>query len=106
LGEICSPKDEFDDEDLHIYDNFCDTPTCFESFLLPKLESTYSSHGHKTKDIEDMESFSNHVQYMDDGNFEDQILKHLEEVIVEVIVRELHHENDGYVRSPIHYLSS
>ena len=44
-------------------------------------------------DNKDVESLWNHSQHVDDGTFEeDQILKHLEEVIEEVIVGALHHE--------------
>jgi hypothetical protein len=42
-----SLRDESDSEDIHIYDNFYCTRTCFENFLLPQWECTTSCIGTK-----------------------------------------------------------
>ena len=58
MGEGCSPIDECGSQDLQLNDNLCDTPTCFERTLFPRLEFIFSCH--ETNDIEDMESLKYH----------------------------------------------
>ena len=53
-----SPSDKFDGEDLHIDNNYCNTPICFERDIFPRLECTYSYH--KTNYIEDVGSLKDH----------------------------------------------
>ena len=90
MGEGCNPKIEFDWEYLWIDDNYCNTLTCFEITLWPRMECTTSSH--EMGYIEDMESL-NDFQHMDEEFFiEDHIMKHLKEISIDVIIGELPHD--------------
>ena len=88
IGEGCCPRIKFDGEDPNIGDNSCKTPTCFQNSLFPRWEC--ASPCYETECSEDVDSLD-YFQQMDEKiSTEDQILKHLEEKIVEVIIRELH----------------
>lgn len=79
LGEGCSPRYEYDNEDLPTDDKICDSSTFFERTLWPIWECTSC---HETECIEDVESFNDHLHQMDEYNIiQDQILKHMEESI-------------------------
>ena len=89
--EKCSPIDEFEREGPQLDDNLGDTPTSFESIVQLILECASSCH--ETKYSEVVESLKDHLHHMYETNLiEDQILKHLEESIVKVIIGVLHHE--------------
>lgn len=100
LEEGCSSKYEFDGGGLQSYDNLYNTPICSDNIFSSRLECTSSFHGHEIEHIEDgqvdqtnVESLSNQLQHMYDGNFEEnQILQHLERLTGEVIFEALHRE--------------
>lgn len=77
LEEECSPRDEYDVEDIKIRYYFYDTPTYFKKTISLRLEYTLSYY--ETKYIKDVESLRYYLQHLDVENFTDnQILKHLE----------------------------
>ena len=60
LGDGCSPRNEYDDEDIPIDDNLCDTPTCFERIMSWIWECASSYH--ETKYSEGVEYLEDHLQ--------------------------------------------
>ena len=67
MGEGFFPKDEFDDENIHIDDHFCHTTTYFER--LPFLRWEFTTSCHEMNYIEYVE-FLNHFQHMDEENLQ------------------------------------
>lgn len=77
LGKGFSPSDKFDHEDIEIDDNYCNTPTCFQRTIFPRLECNTSCH--EMDYIEDVESLKDYFHHMDEEFFTKyQILKNLE----------------------------
>lgn len=100
LEEGCSSRDEFNGEYVQVVNDFHNSPTCLQIILSPRLECNSSFRVREKKYIEDVwenqidvEHLRNHLQHLDDGNFEeDRILKRVEGVTREVISWVLHQE--------------
>ena len=91
MGEGWSSRVELDGEDIQIHDNYCNTLTCLENSFLMRHECSFSCH--EIEYNEDVESLKGHFPEMEEGRFiEDQILKHLEESIEELIIGAIHCE--------------